>query len=127
MTDQPTPEYQQPVPPQQPAGSDAEQNKVWGILAYIIFLIPLLAAPKDSRFAKYHTNQGLWLVIVSVGGAIVWSILGLIPFLGAIAWIIALLWWIPILIFAILGIVNAANGKEVPLPLFDKLPVIIKY
>ena len=40
---------------------DADKNKVMGILAYVIFLVPLIVA-KDSPFAKYHTNQGLALV-----------------------------------------------------------------
>ena len=50
------------------AAADAEQNKVFGILAYlgILCLIPLLAA-KDSRFARYHANQGLVLFLGAIG------------------------------------------------------------
>ena len=39
------------------SSKDIEKNKIMAVLAYIIFLIPLLAA-KDSPFAKFHTNQG---------------------------------------------------------------------
>ena len=48
---------------------DIEENKVWGILAYIIFFLPLITAPK-SKFAKYHANQGLLLVLLSVANKI---------------------------------------------------------
>ena len=66
--------YQQPqqgYQPQQqayaPVQSDAQQNKVMGILAYLSWLVivPLLAA-KESPFARYHTNQGLVLAIVEI-------------------------------------------------------------
>ena len=44
--------------------ADVEQNKVMAILAYfgILVLIPILAA-KDSKFARFHANQGLLLCI----------------------------------------------------------------
>lgn len=44
---------------------DVADNKVMAVLAYIgfLFLIPLLAAPQ-SKFARFHTNQGLVLFIV---------------------------------------------------------------
>ena len=45
--------------------ADIEKNKLMAVLAYIIFLIPLLAA-KDSPFAKYHTNQGLVLFLAAI-------------------------------------------------------------
>ena len=51
---------------------DIEDNSVMGLLAYIwiLWLIPLLAA-KNSKFAKFHANQGLILFILEViGGAV---------------------------------------------------------
>ena len=46
---------------------DIEQNKVMAILAYlgILVLIPLFAA-KESKFARFHTNQGLILCICGI-------------------------------------------------------------
>lgn len=88
---------------------DAEKNKVMGILAYILFLIPMLAA-KDSKFAMYHANQGLVLFLVSIVGGIV---LGFIPILG---WIIGMFWPLVIIVFVILGIINASKGEMKPLP-----------
>ncbi|MEI8042594.1 MAG: DUF4339 domain-containing protein [Verrucomicrobiota bacterium] len=42
-----------------PDPADVDKNKIFAVLAYlgILFLVPLLAA-KESRFARYHTNQG---------------------------------------------------------------------
>ena len=43
---------------------DIEQNKLMAILAYlgILVIIPILAA-KESKFARFHSNQGLILLI----------------------------------------------------------------
>lgn len=56
--------------------ADVEQNKVMAILAYfgILVLIPILAA-KDSKFARFHANQGLLLCIAMFGWIIADSVL----------------------------------------------------
>lgn len=94
--------------------SDIEKNKVMGIIAYIIFFIPLIAA-KESKFAMYHANQGLILflaaVIINVAG-------GIIPLIG---WFIIIpVGNVAILIWAVMGIIKAAGGKLEPLPLIGK-------
>ena len=47
--------------------ADISANKVYAILAYIGFLVlvPLIAVPK-SKFARFHANQGLVLLIGEV-------------------------------------------------------------
>ncbi len=95
---------------------DIEQNKVMALLAYIIFLIPLLAA-KESKFARFHTNQGLVLFI----GAILSSVITVIPIIG---WIIAPIAGLLITVFAILGIVNALGGKAKELPIIGKFKIL---
>ena len=103
--------------------ADAEKNKVMGILAYlgILCLVPILAA-KESPFAKYHANQGLTLFIVWIVCAVALNIIDLILFtilpsgLGFIASILGLA-YLGLLVLAILGIINAAGCKCVPLPL----------
>lgn len=94
-----------------PNPADVEKNKVFAILAYLglLFLVPLLAA-KDSPFAMYHANQGLLLFIMSL-------VLGFIPFVNIVAFIV-------ILIFMIMGIINAANGLMKPLPLIGGIKLI---
>ena len=104
-------------PPSDAPGSDAEdieQNKVFAIVGYlgILFLVPLLAAP-NSKFARYHANQGIVLFIATLVVMFGSFVLGFIPFVGRVVGYLA---WIVALVFMILGIVNAANGKCQPLP-----------
>ena len=104
---------------------DIEENKAMGILAYIgiLVLIPLLAAPK-SKFARYHSNQGLILLIIELISVVVFSLLGLIPYVGIVFSIIG--WLVDLLCFVllILGIVNAAQGKAKALPLIGKFNIL---
>ena len=127
---QATPTYTPPVVPGAPEQADikdAQDNKVMAVLAYIIFLIPLLAA-KESPFARYHTNQGLVLFIAAVAYSIVYSILSAI--ILAISWrlyfiltIIGLV-GIVFLVLAIVGILNAVNGRMKPLPIIGGIKIL---
>ncbi|MDD5146853.1 MAG: DUF4870 domain-containing protein, partial [Candidatus Pacebacteria bacterium] len=74
-----------------------------------IFFIPLLTDAKNDPFVKYHVKQGLVLFI----GWVIEMFVGVIPFLG---WVIAPLLGIFLLVLFIVGIVNAINGQEKPLP-----------
>ena len=104
--------------------ADIEKNKVMGILSYlgILVLIPIFAA-KDSPYARFHANQGLVLmiaeVVYSIATRIINSIVGL-SLLRTILSIVSLLF----LALAILGIVNAVNGKAKKLPLFGEITII---
>ena len=101
---------------------DIADNKGMAVLAYIgiLFLIPLLAAP-NSRFARFHANQGLVLFLAEVVLGAAGGVLGLIPFVG---WIISGAIGIVCLAFMIIGIVNAANGKAKELPLIGSFKLI---
>ena len=109
--------------------SDIMQNKAMAILAYlgILVLIPIFAAP-DSKFSRFHANQGLVLLIAEVAFSIVQSILHAIIF--AISWrlsfiltIVSLLWF-GFFVLIILGIMNAANGKAKELPVIGKFTLL---
>jgi len=120
--------------PATPQG-DAEQNKGMAVLAYILFFIPLLAGThKTSEFVKYHTNQGIVLVIFYVALGIVTSIFSAIlmgiavaslavGLIMAVPVIIGLIWIFP-LILVIIGIVNAATGKMKPVPVIGKFTIL---
>jgi uncharacterized membrane protein len=107
---------------------DAENNKIFGILAYlsILWVVPLIVA-KDSPFAKYHANQGLILFIVEIALYILIAILTqvflMIPGLGFLPMILSLV-WLGVIVLLIIGIVNAAAGKCVPLPIIGKFKLI---
>ncbi len=95
---------------------DIEKNKVMALFAYIIFLIPLLAA-KDSPFARFHTNQGLILFI----GALATSVVAMIPFIG---WIVSSIAAVAVTVLSVIGIINAAGGKAKELPLIGKFKLL---
>lgn len=95
---------------------DIEKNKVMAVLAYILFFIPLLAA-KDSKFARFHTNQGLVLFL----GGIIASVVAVIPVIG---WIVAPIAGLVITVLAIIGILNALNGKAKELPVIGKFKIL---
>ena len=95
---------------------DIEKNKAMGLLAYILFFIPLLAA-KDSPFARYHANQGLVLFLCGLISSVLW----IIPIVG---WIIAPILSIVITVLAVIGIINALNGKAKDLPIIGKFKIL---
>ena len=143
------PEAAPPPPPQQPAApandfgaklqslnntadstsafdpADIQQNKAMGILAYLgpLVFIPMFAA-KGSKFARFHANQGLTLFIACVAWSIVYSILNWI--ILAISWRLYFissiigLFSLVFLVLAVLGIVNAVNGRAKELPVIGK-------
>ncbi|OWR31108.1 hypothetical protein CDO73_08185 [Saccharibacillus sp. O23] len=96
---------------------DAEQNKTIAAVAYILFFLPLLAA-RDSRFAMYHANQGLLLLLAIIAGNIV---LGFIPIIG---WILLPIFGLASFVYLIFGIMNAVNGKMQPLPFMPNIEIL---
>lgn len=110
--------------------NDIKSNKVMALLSYfsILVLIPIFAAP-NSRFARFHANQGLVLAIAeiiwSVVANIVTAIIALIlPFLGGLLGVILNLVSILFLVLAIIGIVNVANGQAKDLPIIGKIRIL---
>lgn len=105
---------------------DIANNKGMSVLSYIgiLFLIPLLACP-NSKFARFHTNQGLVLFLLGVALGIVTAIIGLIPVIGWIfGGLISAAGSIFTLVLMIMGIVNAAQGQAKQLPLIGKITLI---
>ena len=103
---------------------DVQQNKVMAILAYfgILVLVPILTA-KESKYARFHANQGLVLFICEAAYGVVYSVLSGIFSALHLSLITSLLGlvYIVFFVFAILGIVNASKGEA------KKLPVIGEY
>ena len=91
-----------------------------GYIIPILFFIPLISDAKNSPFAKFHSNQQLILLITAIAVNVVG---GIIPFLG---WFIILpLGTIAVIVFAILGLINAAKGEMKPLPLVGGFHIIM--
>jgi uncharacterized membrane protein len=104
---------------------DVEKNKVFGILAYLgpLCLLPLVAAP-DSPYAKYHANQGLVLLLVELAAFIITFAGILIPFIGFLFYLIHIILYLIFLVLLVLGIINAAAGKCVPLPVIGGIKLL---
>ncbi len=102
--------------------ADIQNNKIMAVLAYIgiLFLVPLLAA-KDSKFARFHANQGLVLFLADIIVGIASGILVWIPIIG---WLISLVLSIALFVFMIIGIVNAAQGQAKELPLIGSIKIV---
>jgi len=109
---------------------DISQNKVMAVLAYfgILVLIPIFAA-KESKFARFHSNQGLILLILGIALSIISSILSTILFsisykLMWIMGIISFAIWVIIAVFFVLGVINAAKGRAKELPLIGHFKLL---
>lgn len=100
---------------------DIEDNMAMGILAYIgiLVLIPMLAA-KESKYAKYHTNQGFTLFLFGFCTSVVCWILSLIPYVGIVFTILGSLVSLCFFALMIIGIVNVVQGKAKELPFIGK-------
>ncbi|BES64961.1 hypothetical protein SANA_14000 [Gottschalkiaceae bacterium SANA] len=95
-----------------------ETNKWINALAYIVFFIPLLVDGENEEY-KFHTNQGLSLLILTVLVSIVGS------FVPVIGWFLIL----PIgglfcFVLFIMGVINAINEKMKELPIIGKYRLI---
>ena len=108
---------------------DAQENKAMAVIVYIpfLFIIPLLSGDhKESRFLKFHTNQGAALTIAFIAAFILLTFISLvIPIVGMIITallgpVIGIGWFV----LCVFGIVNALNGTLKPLPLIGGLRII---
>lgn len=98
--------------------NDIDNHKIFAILAYILFFIPLIAA-KNSKFAMYHANQGLILFLAALAVNVIGTF---IPILG---WFLILpLGNLAVAILLILGIVTAAKGECRPLPFIGDFKIL---
>ncbi|MCB9803185.1 hypothetical protein H6761_04235 [Candidatus Nomurabacteria bacterium] len=89
---------------------DIENNKVIAALSYvwILCLVPLFLKRK-SDFAQFHAKQGLLLFVLEIVGWLVFWI----PIIG---WAL----FIMVILFSLLGIRNALDGKYWVMPFLGK-------
>lgn len=105
-------EMNQTTPPTN-GNPSVEEGKTIAIIAYLT-LIGLVVAlvmngDKKNPFASYHIRQSLGLMLTSLAV----SIVSVIPFVG---WLIGVLAFFVMLYMWIMGLMNAVNGREKPLP-----------
>lgn len=102
--------------------SDVQENKGISVLSYLgpLVFVPLFAK-KDSPYAQFHAKQGLNLFAIEVIGWVVSTILGFIKY-----WLGAIISWplnIFVVVLSIIGIVHAAKGEKIKLPIIGDLNV----
>lgn len=99
------------VEPEVVSGNETQENKkLWAVIAYFIFFLPLLTEHKNNPYVKFHTQQAIVLFIAFVAQAVI----GIVPVVG---WIAAPVLFVISIVLLIIGVVNAVSGKEKELPL----------
>ena len=98
---------------------DIADNKWLAIFCYfgILTMLFALIVKPDSRFIKYHANQGLSLMLLNMISAIIC----VVPILGWIAAGVAAVFG---LVCTVLGIVNCVKGRARELPLIGVIRII---
>ena len=93
------------------------QDKTIAIVAYltIIGLVVALVLNNEKKdlFAKYHIRQSLGLVLTSLD----LSLINVIPILG---WIVSMVGAFVLLYMWVMGLLNAINGREKPVPILGE-------
>ena len=109
--------------------NDKSNTILFSILSYIgiLWLIPLLVE-KNDKVVRFHVNQGIVLFIFDIIGSIAVGILSaifvFIPVISFLGVVIASLFGILCFVLMIIGIVNAANKSEKPLPIIGKFQIL---
>ena len=105
----------------EPSPNSDQNRTLFGILSYLgpLVIIPYLLG-RNNQFVKFHTKQGLVLLTLDI---LVWLATVVTPFFFPIWGIVNL----GILVLAIIGIVNAAQGQEKELPVVGKFSSYFKF
>lgn len=118
---------------------EIESGKRMAILSYILPFIPYFVE-KENKYVKYHARQGMDLLVVGIGFSIISTILRNVIKVqkNCGAWFGIPIpckvtpWWVSyplglislgLFALAIMGLVNAINGKAKPLPLFENFKI----
>ncbi len=101
--------------------NDIEKNKGKAVFCYltVLWLIPFLMW-RDSRFVKFHINQGFNLLICEICLVVVDRLLGFLLGPGLLLGIWGFVYSIGsliLMVFVVLGIINAINGQTKKLPI----------
>lgn len=101
---------------------DIENNKLYAIISYfwILFLVPLFLA-KDSKFARFHCNQGIVFFIATIILGVVNAIASIIPLVRVI---VSLATGLIGLALLVIGVINAAQGKAKELPVIGGIRIL---
>jgi uncharacterized membrane protein len=105
----------QNTPPATPPSTTGQNDKLMAVLSYLGFLVLIpLFMDKENPTVKFHIKQGLVLLL---GWVVAWIII-IVPLFG---WLISWLLQIGLVILSLVGVLNAINNQQKPLPLVGHL------
>lgn len=124
---------------------DKRENRAVAAVSYVgpMFFLPLVATP-NSKFARFHANQGVALFMLSLAYSVVYKALlwffseiligaaltkfsfsyfgyGAATTVYGIISLLLTLVWVAVIALFIIGIVNALKGKAAELPVIGKI------
>lgn len=90
---------------------EAEAGKTMAIIAYFVFFVPLIVEEaKKNKFAMYHTEQAIVLLILNL----------IVNIIGVVTCGFGYILFIAVIAYYIIGIINAVKGEAKPLPLIGQ-------
>ena len=96
---------------------DVKKARVSSIIGYIFFFVPMIMH-EDNQFARFHCNQSILNLALST---VVSVLLSLIPYVGpymmALQEVLCVIWMIR-------GMILAAKGKAVSIPLVGWITIL---
>lgn len=108
---------------------DIEKNKMMAGLGYIIFFIPMIVM-NESKFARFHANQILLLLIPEVAVSIVGTILSTMLMaswsfgLAGLIGLITVGFSIAVGVVAIINMIAAFRGEAKRVPFIGHITII---
>lgn len=108
---------------------DIEKNKMMAGLGYIIFFLPMIVM-NDSKFARFHANQILLLLIPEVAVTVIGTMLSTALFasfsfgLASLISFITLAFSLAIGVVAIINMIAAFRGEAKRVPFIGHITII---
>ncbi len=106
--------------------ANSDNDKLMGILAYlgVLVIVPIIAGG-NSKFIKYHANQGLVNLLFAVALMVISmvvtvAVMATVPALSMFLWVI---YFAPT-VLAIMGIINVVNNEMKPLPVIGGVTLL---
>jgi uncharacterized membrane protein len=90
------------------------EENVAGFLCYLLWFVTgivFLVVERESRFVKFHAKQSTITFLVLF---VILLLIGWIPVIGAMVWILSLVLWLLLMI-------KALQGKQYSLPIVGKV------
>lgn len=108
---------------------DIEKNKVMAGLGYIVFFIPMIVM-NESKFARFHANQILLLLIPEVAVTVIGTVLSTMLIASFSFWLASLISFIMLAFSIVIGVVAIINmiaafrGEARRIPLIGHITII---